>query len=99
MTRQPPIIDMRPDGSFVEPPRRATSPVTAKLMLGGILVAAVAVSIAVAALAVWVVSLVLPVAILAAAVAWAAFKFRQWQSFRSYGGRNLDPRQPGRFGQ
>jgi hypothetical protein len=101
MNRPPPIIDMLPDGSFVEQPRPGRVPISAKVMLGGILVAAVAVSVTVAALAIWLVSLLLPVIILSAAVAWAAFKFRQWQLFRGYGrrGRGLGPRQPGGFGQ
>ncbi len=102
MNREPPIIDMRPDGTFVQAPglpppglppfgRRLAVPMSAKFMLGGILVAAVGVFIAVAALAIWVVSLVLPVIIIAAAVAWTAMKFRRWQSFR---GQPLAPRQP-----
>ncbi len=103
MNREPPIIDMRPDGTFLPPPgRRPVVPMSAKLMLGGILVAALGISVAIAALAIWVVSLVLPVIIIAAAVAWAAMKFRRWQSFR---GQPLAPRapggyprQPGRFG-
>ena len=101
---------MRPDGTFVEasrfeapgarpagvPPygRRPVVPLSAKLMIGGIVVAAVAVSIAIAALAIWVVSLVLPVVIIAVAVAWAAMKFRRWQLFR---GQPLSTRTPGSY--
>ena len=77
MNNRPPVIDMRPDGSFAPPPRRAVLPFGTKLLLGAVLVAAVAGSVVVAALAVWVVSIVLPVAIIAAAVAWVAYKLRR----------------------
>ena len=103
MNREPPTIDMLPDGTFRAPPRPRTVPFSAKLMVGSVLVAAVAASIVVAALAIWVVSMVLPVLIIAGAVGWAALRFRRWQLFRG-DGRNLNPRadntrQPGGFGQ
>lgn len=111
MNREPPTLDMRPDGSFTEaagahrpagghpfglppPGRRPTVPLSAKLMLGGIVVAAVGFSIAVAVLAIWVVSLVLPVIIIGVAVAWAAMKYRRWQLLR---GQPLSTRAPGGY--
>ena len=100
MNRVPPTIEMLPDGSFRVPPRRPLAPFSAKVMLGALLVAAVALSVAMAVLAIWVVSLVLPVIIIAGAVAWAMYKFRRWQLLRSHQGGGFGvPRKPGGFGQ
>ena len=111
MTRTPPILDMRPDGTFQDgtfragpspqpagQPFRAAPfrvPVSAKLMIGGALVAAVGVSLAVAFLAIWLVSMILPVVIIAGGVAWAAMRMRRWRS----GGGTDGRLQPRRFGQ
>lgn len=93
MDRIPPTLDMRLDGSF-KTANRPTTPLSFKLMLGAIMLAVVAGAIAFAALALWVFAMVLPVVIVAAAVAWATMKFRQWQVARaraSHGGRPLRP--------
>lgn len=81
---------MRPDGSFRPAPLPPRLPLSFKLAIGGVLVAAVAVSLAVAAAAIWVISLLLPVIIIAVGVAWGAMKWRQWMSLRSdrHGGRH-----------
>ena len=85
--RVPPVIDMTPDGRFREPLRQrhgfsATGrvPVSFKLLIGAVAVAVLAGTAAVAALALWVVSMLLPVVVIAAGVAYAAFKYRQWRS-------------------
>ena len=67
MDRTPPTLDMRLDGSFRTEPK-AGVPVSFKLMVGGILLALTAGAVAVAALAIWVVSLVLPVLVAGRAV-------------------------------
>lgn len=93
MRNNPPTLDMLPDGTFRRPP---TVPFTTKLIVGAVLVAMVAGSIAVAVAALWVLSVILPVVIIAGGVAWLAMK---WQR-RSFGGqRDLRPRQPGGFSQ
>ena len=97
MIRRPPTIDMLPDGSFHTQPRWVLVPFSTKLMLGAALVAVLAVSIAAAALPIWVVSLVLPVIVIAGVVAWAMYRYQRWQSRR--GQRDVVPRHPGRFGQ
>ena len=96
--RVPPTIDLLPHGSFRQPPRRPVVPLSAKMMLAAVVVAAIGVSILVAALAIWVVSMVLPVVLIAAAGAWCIYKFQRWQLFRSQAGA-LRPRQSGGFGQ
>jgi hypothetical protein len=90
MNRIPPTLDMLPDGRFRSEPRpTAGVPISAKLMVGAVLVAVVAGAISVAALALWLLSLALPVLILAGVGAWAAYRFRRWQLLR--GARDLRP--------
>ncbi len=97
MNHVPPTLDMLPDGRFRAPPRPAGMPLSTKLVIGATLVAVLGGSLAVAALAVWVVSMILPVVIIAGAVAWAAMRFRRWQLLRGQG--NGGARYPARFGQ
>ena len=93
MERIPPTLDMTPDGRFRTTPRLGgggRAPVSFKLLLGAVIVAVLAGAAAVAALALWVVSLLLPVAIIAAGVAYATFKYRQWR--QKAPGRSIYPR-------
>ena len=94
--RRPPVIDMTPDGRFREPLRQRAGigangrlPVSVKLLLGAAVVAVLAGTAAVAALALWVVSMLLPVMVIAAGVAYAAYKYRQWRRGGSGFGRDL----------
>ncbi|HYZ64748.1 MAG TPA: hypothetical protein VE650_20020 [Acetobacteraceae bacterium] len=89
MNRIPPTLDMLPDGSFRSPPPPTGVPLSTKLLFGAVLVAMVAGAIAVAAVAVWVLSMVLPVLVVAGVVAWGLIKYRRWQLLR--GARNLRP--------
>jgi hypothetical protein len=89
MSRIPPTLDMLPDGRFRTPPPPPGVPLSFKLMIGAVLVAVVAGAIAFAALALWVLSLILPVVIIAGAFAWVMVKVRRWQLLR--GARNLRP--------
>ena len=82
MVQRPPVIDMRPDGSFPPPPR-PTALFTTKVALGAMAVVLVGGSLAVAALAVWLLSLILPALVLAAGVAYVAWKLRAWQLRRA----------------
>ena len=84
--RTPPVIDMTPDGRFREPLRQRPGfgagggvPASFKLLIGAVAVAVLAGTAAVAALALWVVSMLLPVMVIAGGVAYAAFKYRQWR--------------------
>ena len=95
MTRTPPTIDMLPDGRFGATPRPPQVPFTTKVMVGAAIVAMLGTCLAVAALALWFVSLILPVVLVAAAVAWGMMRFRRWQSGR--GQPDLARREPDRF--
>ncbi|GAC1340823.1 MAG: hypothetical protein NVSMB18_11650 [Acetobacteraceae bacterium] len=90
MNHVPPTLDMTPDGGFRRlPPAPGRVPASFKLLVGAVILAVVAGAVTVAALALWVVSLMLPVLVLAAAGAYAMVKYRRWQSLR--GARNLRP--------
>ena len=82
MTNRPPTLDMRLDGSFRTPPPVGV-PLSVKLMLGGIVVALGAGAIAFAALALWVLSMALPVIIVAGLFAWGMMRYRRWQAVRA----------------
>lgn len=77
MVQRPPIIDMRPDGSFQAPPRSDIL-LSTKVALAAMAVVVVGGGLTIAALAVWFISLILPAVVLAAAVAYAALKLRGW---------------------
>ncbi len=68
---------MTPGGDFVAPPSRSLWPL--RLGLGAAVVAVVAGALTVAAVFLWLVSILLPIALFAAAVAYVAFRFQGWQ--------------------
>ena len=86
--RSGPQLDMTPDGQFLEPPRETPAD---KLLRYGVVVAAIAGLVAVAALALWLAMILIPVAILAAAVAYGAFRWRMWRRGRSAGSQFRPP--------
>ena len=72
-------IDMTPDGRFRAPPRM---PVSTRIIVGAVLVAAVAAGLAFAAFALWIALMLIPVVIAAGLVAFVALKFKLWQGRR-----------------
>ena len=84
--RPPPEIEMRPDGSFVDPPR---VPLSAKIFRIALVVAVLAVALAVAVLLIGFALFMIPVAIASALIAWGAFRYRMWKMGNSGGGRGL----------
>lgn len=82
MLQQPPIIDMRPDGSFRAPPR-GNAMFTTKVALGAMLVTVVGGALLMAAAMVWLVSMILPAVLIAGGVAFLALKVRGWQVRRT----------------
>ena len=90
--RTPPVLDMSPDGTFRTRSSGLRAPLSFKLLLGATIVAVVAGAFAIAALALWVAALLLPVVVIAAGVAFGAFKYRQWRRGGSAGARSIYPR-------
>ena len=79
MNRIPPVIDMAPDGTFRTKPPGMRAPLSFKLLLGATIVAVLAGAAAVAALALWIAALLLPVVVIAAVVAWGTYRYRAWR--------------------
>lgn len=75
--RHPPELDMLPDGSFRQPVR---PPILTRIFLWAVVVAAIAGALAVAAFALWLVLILLPVALIAGAIAWLALRFQLWRT-------------------
>ena len=85
--RRPPDLDMTISGEFVSP---AQPPISSRIMMWAIIIAVLAGAVSLAALALWVALIILPVAFAAAVVAWAMFRYRVWRAQRSMGGsRNI----------
>jgi hypothetical protein len=82
--RRPPELDMTINGEFVTPPR---PPVGARIMVWAVLIAVIAGGLAIAAFALWFALMILPVALGAALVAWAMFRYRIWRAQRAMGGQ------------
>lgn len=87
----PKLIEMRIDGSF-PPPRRAPLPM--KIAGIALAVATLAGALALAALVVWLVLwailVLVPLALLAAGVAWVAYRYQTWKRGGSLGGGPRD---------
>ena len=79
MTRSdPPIIDMRPDGSFAGP--RFSGPGFSGVRLGGLTALAVfaAMTLAMAVFFVWLLLWLIPIALGTALITYAALRVRHW---------------------
>jgi hypothetical protein len=85
--RETPQLDMTPDGRFREPPR---TPLATRIARTALVVAVLAGVLAALILALWFALALIPVAIGAGLVAWAAFRFQLWRARRSArGGRDV----------
>ena len=78
--RVPQTIDMTAGGDFVAPQARSSWPL--RLGVAAAIVAVVAGAVTIAAVLLWVASVMLPVAIVAGAIAYAAFRLQGWQRSR-----------------
>jgi hypothetical protein len=82
--RDPPELEMRADGSFRMPPR---PPILTRIFIWAAVVAVIAGGLAVAAFALWIALFLVPVALVAAVIAWLAFRFQLWRGGGSVGGQ------------
>jgi hypothetical protein len=80
-------LDMTPDGEFVSPPHGfrpgPQSPFSSRLLRAAVLVAALGGVVIVAGLALWLALLMIPVVLVAAGIAYGAYRWRLWQAGRS----------------
>lgn len=82
--RHPPELEMRADGSFSLPPR---PPILTRIIIWAAVIAVIAGGLAVAAFALWIALILIPVALAAAVIAWLAFRFQLWRARGSVGGQ------------
>jgi len=82
LDRIPPELEMRPDGSFVEPP---SAPLATRIFRIALIVTLLAASAAAAIFLLGVALILIPVAIGGALIAWAAFRFQMWRAGKSAG--------------
>jgi hypothetical protein len=82
--RRPPELDMTIEGEFVKP---TPPPLSARILMWAVIVAVIAGGLALAAFALWLALLILPVAFGAAVIAWAMLRYRVWRAQRSVSGR------------
>ncbi len=75
--RRPPEIDMLPDGS-IRPPVRP--PIMTRVFLWAVIIATLAGALSLAAFALWIALIILPVALGAAVIAYVAFRFQLWRA-------------------
>ena len=77
MSQRPPDLDMLPDGTFREPPR---PPIMTRIFIWAVVIAVIAGGLAAAAFALWIALILVPVALLAAVIAWLAFRVQLWRA-------------------
>jgi hypothetical protein len=82
--RRPPELDMTLEGEFIAPPK---APISSRILMWAIVVAVVAGALSIAAFALWLALVILPVALGAAVVAWAVYRYRVWRAQTSVGGQ------------
>ena len=84
MTEKPPILEMTVEGDFVDPPqgRPGTQrvPFGTRVLIWASVVAVIAVGCAIAVFALWLLAVLIPVALIAALVAYAALRFQMWRN-------------------
>jgi fatty acid desaturase len=78
--RRPPELDLLPDGSYR--PRRP--PIAARIFAWAVVIAVVAAALAVAAFALWIALILIPVVVVAGLIAWLAFRFQVWRASRQW---------------
>ena len=70
------------EGEFVSPP---TPPITSRILMWAVVIAIIAGGLSLAAFALWLALLILPVALGAGVIAWAMLRYRLWRAQRAVG--------------
>jgi hypothetical protein len=76
--RHPPELDLLPDGSY----RTRRPPIATRVFAWAVIIALVAAALAVAAFALWLALILIPVVLVAGLIAWLAFRFQLWRAAR-----------------
>jgi hypothetical protein len=89
MSEQPPVLEMTVEGEFVGPVPGAKPPFGTRLMIWVAVFAGIAVSCAVGLFALWLLAFLAPVALAAALIAYAAFRYQVWRAGGSFKGGTI----------
>jgi hypothetical protein len=85
---RPPVIEMTAEGEFIDVGRPGGPPLSTKIVAIGILVAAVAGTLGIAMLALWLAMTLIPIALVGGLLAYAVVRLQLWQARRrSLGGK------------
>jgi len=80
MRDRTPELDMTIEGEFRTPPRPPKPPVLNRILVWAVLIAVLAGSVAIAAVALWLAMIILPIAVGAAVIAWAIYRYQVWRA-------------------
>jgi len=90
-SRSGPVIDMTPEGEFVDVHRENFPPLSTRIVGAAVIVAVIAGGLGIAALALWLAFTLIPLAIAGAVIAYGVFRVQLWWARRgSLGGQRRD---------
>ena len=93
MTQKPPILEMTIEGDFVDspqgPPQPPKVPFGTRVLIWSAVIAAIAIGCAVAVFALWLLAVLIPVALIAAAIAYGVFRYQMWRNGGSVPGGTI----------
>ncbi len=89
MNNDPSIIEMTVEGDFVSPPPGAKPTLGTRVLVWVAAFAAIAVSCVVAVFALWLLAFLIPVALVAAMIAYGIFRFQVWRNGGSIQGGTI----------
>ena len=89
MREEPPILEMTIEGDFITPPQPPRPPLGTRVLIWTAAVAAVAISLAVAVFALWLLAFLIPVALIAALIAYGVFRYQLWRNGGSIQGGTI----------
>ena len=80
MTQEQTPIEMTIEGEFVRPMPEGKPPLGTRVLVWAAVIAALAGAGVVAVFAIWLLAILIPIALLAAVLAYAAFRYHLWRS-------------------
>ena len=83
MNAKPPILEMTLEGEFVDSaagtPQDLNIPFGTRLLIWASVAAAIAIACAVAVFALWLLAVMIPIALIAAVIAYGVLRYRMWR--------------------
>ena len=77
------------EGEFVSPPPNAKPPLGTRVLIWSAAIAAIAIGCAVAVFALWLLAVLIPVALIAAVIAYGVFRYQMWRNGGSVPGGTI----------